>query len=308
MTTALVTHLDCMSHDVPQGAPDVPERLSRILDALDDLDLNRLRAPRATDAQLAMCHPPEYISAIRAAMPDDGFVALDGDTFLSPGSENAVLRAAGGPIRAVDAVLDEEVETAFAAVRPPGHHAEETVPMGFCVFGGIAMAAKHALNVRGLERVAIVDFDVHHGNGTQALLADEPRVLFASTHQMPLFPGTGQASERGPHGSLLNVPLSPGSGGAEMRTVYETKVFPAVRDFEPELILISAGFDAHQDDPLASLNWSVDDYRWLTKEICSLAQTLCKGRVASVLEGGYDLDALGPCVRAHVEELMKVSV
>lgn len=307
MTTALITHLDCMGHVVPPHAPDVPERLSSVLTALDGLDLTRLFAPKATDAQLTTCHPQEYVDAVRAAMPHEGFVALDGDTYLSPGSEAGILRAAGGPILAVDTVLDEEAETAFAAVRPPGHHAEQAVAMGFCIFGGMAMAAKHALDVRGLDRVAIIDFDVHHGNGTQALLADDPRVLFASTHQMPLFPGTGYPDETGPHGTILNVALPAGSAGADMRRAYEGTIFPAVRDFAPEMILISAGFDAHQDDPLASLNWTVEDYRWLTKEICSLAQTLCKGRVASVLEGGYDLDALGPCVRAHVEELMKVS-
>lgn len=304
MTTALITHLDCLSHAVPNHAPEVPDRLSRILLALDGLDLVRLPAPLAKDAQIAACHDQDYIAGIRRRIPKDGFEALDADTALSPTSADAIWRAAGGAIRAVDAVLDEEAETAFAAVRPPGHHAERALAMGFCFFGNIAIAAKHAL--QRLDRVAIVDFDVHHGNGTQALLAEEPRALVISSHQMPLWPGTGDPKDRGPHQSHLNLSFPAGSGGSQMRQAYEAQVFPALRAFEPELILISAGFDSHQDDPLASLNWSEDDFRWLTKNLAEIAQSLCGGRLVSVLEGGYDLSALGPCVRAHVEELMKV--
>ena len=316
MTTALVTHLDCFAHavpdhvhEVPDHVHEVPERLSRVLRALDGLNLTRIAAPLASDQQIALCHDPAYIAEIRARMPAEGFELLDpesdAETVLSPGSEHAIWRSVGAAIRAVDAVLDQEVETAFAAIRPPGHHAEAALPMGFCIFGNVAIAAKHALS--RVDRVAIVDFDVHHGNGTQALLADEPNALVISSHQMPLWPGTGAPEERGPHGTHLNVPLAPGSGGAVMRRAYESTVFPAIATFKPDLILISAGFDCHQDDPLADLNWSAEDYRWLTAQLAALAETHCQGRLVSVLEGGYDLDALGPCVRAHVEELMKVT-
>lgn len=309
MATALVTHLDCFAHAVPEHVHEVPERLGRVLGALDGLDLTRLPAPLATDAQISACHSAAYIASMRRRIPKIGFEMLDAETdaetFLSPGSENAVWRAVGAAITAVDAVLDEEVETAFAAIRPPGHHAEAALPMGFCIFGNVAIAAKHALT--RTERVAIVDFDVHHGNGTQALLADDPRALVISSHQMPLWPETGHPQDRGPHGTHLNVALAPGTGGGEMRRAYENTVFPAITAFKPDLILISAGFDCHQDDPLADLNWTRQDYRWLTQNLASLAQKLCGGRLVSVLEGGYDLDALGPCVRAHVEELMKVA-
>ncbi len=309
MTTALITHLDCLAHDVPDGMPERPARLSSVLDALDGVDVERITAPMARDAQIARCHPQHYIDSIRARVPKTGFAGLDrktdAETFLSPTSYGGVWRAAGGALRGVDAVLNEEVENAFVAVRPPGHHAESELPMGFCIFGNVAIAAKHALEVHGLERVAIVDFDVHHGNGTQALLADEPRVLVVSSQQMPLWPGTGHPTERGPHQNWLNLALSPGTGGAELRKLYETTVFPALRAFQPQLMIISAGFDSHQDDPLAQLMWTPQDYAWLTQELAGLASELCAGRLVSVLEGGYDLDALGQSVRAHVEELLK---
>ena len=308
MTTALVTHLDCLSHAVPDHVHEVPDRLAQILTALDELALTRVPAPLATDAQIEACHDPAYVQEIRGRIPNIGFTALDSDTdaetFLSPWSADAIWRAAGGAIRAVDAVLNEEAETAFAAVRPPGHHAEYALPMGFCVFGNVAIAAKHAL--QQLDRVAIVDFDVHHGNGTQALLANEPRALVVSSHQMPLWPETGEPNDRGPQQNFVNVALPPGSGSAEMRRAYAAQVFPALHRFAPDLILISAGFDSHQHDPLAELRWSVEDFRWLTQKLMEAAQTLCEGRLVSVLEGGYDLPALGVCARAHVEELMKV--
>lgn len=307
MSTTLITHLDCMAHLVPDGAPERPARLSSVLDALDGLELDRLAAPLANDAQIETLHSAGYADAIRQRMPAEGFAALDPDTALSPTSENAVWRAAGGAILAVDTVLDEESHNAFVATRPPGHHAETALPMGFCFFGNVAIAALHALENRGLERVAIVDFDVHHGNGTQALLAHDPRVLVVSSHQSPLWPGTGAPSDRGPVGNWLNVTLPPGTGGAEMRKAYEAYVFPALRAQAPELIVVSAGFDAHQDDPLANLNWNTDDYRWLTAQLVALAKSLCNGRLVSVLEGGYDLDALGQSARAHVEELIKAN-
>ncbi len=309
MATALITHLDCLAHETPEHVHEQPARLSRVLEALDDLELDRAPAPRAWPTDIALCHDAAYLDNIRDRLPTSGFASLDPDTdnetFLCPDSMNALLRAAGGAIRAVDMVLDQEVENAFVAVRPPGHHAEQALPMGFCIFGNVALAAMHALERHDLERVAIVDFDVHHGNGTQALLKDDPRVLVVSSHQMPLWPGTGEGSDRGPHQNFLNVPLSPGSTGDQMRDAYTQTVFPALNHFRPELIILSAGFDAHQDDPLADLTWSCADFAWLTEKLGNLAQTLCEGRLVSVLEGGYDLDALAKCVRAHVDELVK---
>jgi acetoin utilization deacetylase AcuC-like enzyme len=238
-------------------------------------------------------------------MPETGLVALDPDTTASPGTWDAALKGAGGMIAAVDAVLDGRATNAFVATRPPGHHAEKTRAMGFCFFGNVAIGALHALENRGLSRVAVVDFDVHHGNGTQDILWDEPRALFVSSHQMPLFPGSGAASERGASNNVLNLPLPPGSDGAHMRSVYEARVFPALRAFAPEMILISAGFDAHRVDPLANLTWDETDFAWLTRELCALADELCDGHVVSTLEGGYDLPALAASVAAHVTELME---
>ena len=307
MTTALITHADFHGHVTPQGHPERVPRLEHLLHALEPLELNRVTAPLAADDDILRCHPASYVSEVKAALPADGFVQLDGDTYLSPGSLDAVYRAVGAAIRGVDMVLGGEAPNAFAAVRPPGHHAETATPMGFCVFGTVAIAAKHALDHHGLSRVAIVDFDVHHGNGTQDLLWDEARTLVITSQQMPLFPGTGTPAETGAHGNILNMPLAPGSTGAEMRRVYEAQAFPRLRSFRPELILISAGFDAHEADPLANLMWETEDFRWLTAELCALAQELCGGRIVSSLEGGYDLEALSAAGKAHVEELMKAA-
>jgi acetoin utilization deacetylase AcuC-like enzyme len=224
---------------------------------------------------------------------------------MSPGSLRAAYLGVGAMIKAVDMVLGGEVTNAFAAMRPPGHHAERTTPMGFCLFGNIAIAAKHALDHHGLERVAVVDFDVHHGNGTQDLLWNEPRSLFISSHQMPLYPGTGAPSERGAHNNVLNIALDAGSGGGELKKAYERVVFPALNDFKPQLILISAGFDAHAADPLANLNWQVDDFVWVTDELCKIADAHCEGRIVSTLEGGYDLEALAASSVAHLKTLIK---
>ncbi len=308
MHTALFTHPDCLGHVTPPGHPERVDRLHAILRALDDpafATLNRRDAPLATDSDLTLCHPQAYIDRVRAAIPDQGWVSLDADTHVMPASLTAALRAAGGAVAAVDAVLSGQVVNAFVAVRPPGHHAERETAMGFCLFGSVAIAAIHALERRGLARVAIVDFDVHHGNGTQDLVWNEPRVLFASSHQVPLYPGTGDVHETGAHGNVLNVPLAPATGGAEMRAVYDTMILPAIADFEPDLILVSAGFDAHAADPLANLRWTEDDYRWLTQRLCDLAQDCCAGRLVSCLEGGYDLDALAASVAAHVAVLME---
>ena len=306
MTTALITHPDCHGHVNPNGAPEQVARLRFVLDALEGLDLVELEAPKATSAQLNLCHDPDYVARIPGEMPDSGTKWLDGDTYLAPQSLAAILRAAGGAIRGVDAVLDGDVKNVFVATRPPGHHAEQALPMGFCIFGNIAVAAKHALDVKGLDRVAVLDFDVHHGNGTQALLQDDPRVLFVSSHQSPLWPGSGMADDAGPHGTVINIPLAPETDGAVMRQAW-APVFERVRQHQPDMILISAGFDAHQDDPLASLNWTTSDFSQITRDICALAEELCGGRVVSVLEGGYDLDALAQSARAHVDELIKAA-
>ncbi len=307
MKTALLTHADCLGHVTPDGHPERVARLEHILHALEPLDLNRVTAPLAADDDLLRIHPQSYISDLRKMRPVDGFAQIDGDTFLSPGSIDAAYRAAGAVVRAVDMVLAGDACNAFCAIRPPGHHAETDTAMGFCLFGNAALAAKHALDHHGLGRVAVVDFDVHHGNGTQDLLWDERRALLITSQQMPLWPGSGRPDETGAFETILNIPLAPGTGGPEMRRAYETQAFPRLRAFKPELIIISAGFDAHQNDPLANLNWSTGDFAWITAELCRIADEVCGGRIVSTLEGGYDLNALAEATRAHVEELMKAA-
>jgi acetoin utilization deacetylase AcuC-like enzyme len=305
MATALITHADCLHHVTPDGHPERVARLEHVHRALAPLDLVRVTAEEATDADLARVHPQGYIDHIRASEPAKGLHQLDEDTWMSPGSVRAALLAAGGIMQAVDMVLGGEVGNAFCATRPPGHHAETAKPMGFCLFGTAALAAKYALDVKGLSRVAVVDFDVHHGNGTQDLLWDEARALFITSQQMPLWPGTGAPEERGAHDNVMNLPLPPESGGAEMRARYEREAFPRLRAFEPELIIVSAGFDAHQDDPLAQLNWTVSDFEWITRGLCDIARESAGGRLVSTLEGGYDLAALAASAKAHVEVLME---
>ncbi|WP_170443956.1 histone deacetylase family protein [Ruegeria arenilitoris] len=307
MKTAVLTHADCLGHVTPGGHPERVARLEHILHALESLDLQRVTAPLAADDDLLRIHPESYIREIRDSRPTEGFRQIDGDTFMSPGSVDAAYRAAGAVVRAVDMVLGGEAPNAFCAIRPPGHHAERETAMGFCLFGNAALAAKHALDHHGLDRVAVVDFDVHHGNGTQDLLWDEARALVITSQQMPLWPGSGRPDETGTHDTIVNIPLAPGTGGAEMRAAYEAQAFPRLRAFRPELIIISAGFDAHQDDPLANLNWSTDDFAWITAQLCRIADELCGGRIVSTLEGGYDLNALAKATRAHVEELMKAA-
>ena len=226
---------------------------------------------------------------------------------MSPGTISAAYRAAGGAVCAVDTVLSGEAKNAFVAVRPPGHHAETQVSIGFCLFGNIAIAAKHALDFHKLSKVVVVDFDVHHGNGTQDLLWNEPRALTITSHQMPLWPGTGRPEERGEYDNVLNLPLPPNSDGSYMRSIYREHVFPKIRSFSPDLILLSAGFDAHIDDPLAELKWDVDDFVWITREVCNLATDCCSSRVVSILEGGYNLDALAACTKAHIENLIEAN-
>lgn len=310
MTTALFYHSDCLKHQTPPGHPEQVARLKYIAEALsvpafDGLD--RRDAPVCEDADILLSHPQSHLDAIIAAEPASGGRALDADTHMSAGSIQAARRAVGGNIAAVDVVLSGDVQNAFVACRPPGHHAEQSTPMGFCLFGNAAIATRHAMERHGLERVAIVDFDVHHGNGTQALLWGEPRALFFSSHQNPLWPGTGMAEETGGHNNIHNLPLPPHSDGRLMRATYDAQVWPVIDRYQPQLIIISAGFDAHGADPLAQLNWSTEDFEWLTRKICDLAAEHCQGRVVSTLEGGYDLSALAAATAAHVSVLMENS-
>ncbi|WP_296426879.1 histone deacetylase family protein [Yoonia sp.] len=302
MTTALISHPACLDHVTPPGHPEQVARLDAVLGALAAIDLLRVMAPLAAEDDLLRAHPKAHVDAIRAAAPQSGWRSLDADTHMSVGTLQAAYRAAGGVVRAVDMVLGGEVANAFAAVRPPGHHAERETAMGFCFFGNVAIAAKYALDHHGLERVAIVDFDVHHGNGTQDLVEDDARILFCSTHQVPLYPGTGAADETGV-GNVLNVPLPEGTGSAVFHDVMERVVLPRVDAFAPQLLLISAGFDAHRADPLAGMMLETDDFAWVTQRLCDLADRHCQGRVVSALEGGYDLGALGASAAAHVKVL-----
>ncbi|WP_166417369.1 histone deacetylase family protein [Cochlodiniinecator piscidefendens] len=308
MTTAYFSHADCDLHITPPGHPEQVARLEFIRMALSDArfdGLLRKDAPICDPSDILRCHPQSYVSRVKQAIPNEGWNALDGDTNVTVGSWDAATRGVGANVAAVDLVMSSEVKNAFVGCRPPGHHAEREIAMGFCLFGNVAIAAKHTLDHHGLSRVAVIDFDVHHGNGTQDLLWDEDRVLFASTHQMPLYPGSGAAHETGAHENVLNVPLAANSGSHEMRRAYADVILPAVKAFAPELILVSAGFDAHRMDPLANLNWTTEDFRWLTAQICDVAEECCDGRVVSTLEGGYDLNALAASVAAHVDVLME---
>ena len=293
-----------LSHVTPPGHPERVARAEAVKAALSDIpELDWRDAEPADRSEVERCHPAHYFERIAASIPESGYRSLDADTHVSPGSLDTALRAVGGCNAAVDAVIAGEARTAFTAMRPPGHHAETETAMGFCLFGTVAIAAKRALDHHGLNRVAVLDFDVHHGNGTQDLLWDEPRTLFASSHQMPLYPGSGAPHERGAHDNVLNAPLNPMTGGVDARRAWGDVILPAVDDFEPELILISAGFDAHAADPLANLNWQEEDFVWITRAICEVAEAHAKGRVVSTLEGGYDLDALAASAVAHVEAL-----
>lgn len=305
MKTALITHADCLDHVTPSGHPEQVARLEHVLHALAPLDLIRVTAPLAADDDLLRVHPKSYLDEIKRMRPDTGTVQVDADTHMSSGSVDAAYRAAGGTLRAVDMVLTGEAKNAFVATRPPGHHAETATAMGFCLFGNAALGAKHALDYHGLQRVAVVDFDVHHGNGTQDILWDDPRALTITSQQMPLWPGTGAANETGAHENVLNIPLEPETTGDTVRAIYSETVFPRLRAFSPELIIVSAGFDAHRDDPLAQLNWETDDFQWLGRELCSLAYEICNGRLVSVLEGGYDLHALAKSAKVFVTELIE---
>ena len=306
MTTLLFSHESSARHDTGQGHPERPDRIRAVMEALAAdrfAALDRREAPEADLADLDRVHPAGYVERLLAAVPEDGLVRIDPDTVMSPESGEAALRASGAIIAAIDAVAAGAADNAFCAVRPPGHHAEPGRSMGFCLVNNIAVGALHARAAHGLDKIAVVDFDVHHGNGTQAVFESDPGLLFASTHEYPLYPGTGAASETGV-GNVFNVPLASGSGSAEFRAGVEGHILPALREFRPDLILVSAGFDGHARDPLASLRLVEDDYAWITRELCALAGELCGGRLVATLEGGYDLDALAASVSAHVGEML----
>jgi acetoin utilization deacetylase AcuC-like enzyme len=309
MSVLLLSHRACLQHDPGPHHPECPDRLRAVLRALDAeefSDLIRDEAPQATVEQLARVHPANYVEAILGIRPEpDEHVALDGDTIMSWGSAEAALRAAGAAVAGVDAVCRGEVRRAFCATRPPGHHAEPGRPMGFCLFANAAVAARHAQAVHGLARVAVVDFDVHHGNGTQACFAADASLFYASSHQSPCYPGTGEAHETGV-GNIVNAPLPPGADGAAFRAAWRDLLLPALDSFSPDLLVISAGFDAHARDPLAQLRVREADFAWLTAELCQLAERHCRGRVVSLLEGGYDLEALAASAAVHVRALMRV--
>ena len=307
MSTLLITHPACLDHLTPAGHPERPDRLRAIDRALEHerfQTLARVEAPRAELEVIALCHPMDYITAIREATPKAGLVGLDADTSLSPGSFEAALRAAGGAVHAVDEVMAGKARNAFVATRPPGHHTETARPMGFCLFNNAAIAARYAQKKHGAERAAVVDFDVHHGNGSQDIFWSDKTVMYCSTHEMPLYPGTGAIGERGDYNTIVNAPLSAGDGGDAFREAFETVILPRLREFKPDFLIISAGFDAHTRDPLANLNLVESDYSWVTKKLMEIADTNAKGRVISLLEGGYDLQGLSRSVAAHVTALM----
>ena len=308
MTTRFYTDALFQAHDTGHGHPECPQRLAAVLSALEDprfAALERSQPAEASGEQLAGAHHPRYVERLLAAIPESGMRLLDADTVVSPQSGQAALRAAGAVCQSVDAVATGEVRNAFCAVRPPGHHATPAKAMGFCLFNNVAVAAAHACSQHRLERVAIIDFDVHHGNGTQDFCWSRPELLYLSSHQSPLYPGTGSSGERGASNNVVNLPLARGSGSEEMREAYTSAVFPAVERFQPQLILVSAGFDAHRLDPLAGLEWTDEDYHWLAQRLVDLADRLCGGRLVATLEGGYHLDALGRGVAAQLSAMMQ---
>jgi acetoin utilization deacetylase AcuC-like enzyme len=305
LLTAFVTHSDCLRHEMGPGHPECPERLVAIQDRLHSQGLlDRMAchdAPLASAAQLAGAHAPAYVGEIFNASPKDGYLQLDPDTLMNRYTLQAALRAAGAAIHATDLVLTGQASNAFCSVRPPGHHAERDRAMGFCLFNSVAVAIRHALEVHGLERVALIDFDVHHGNGSEDVFCQDSRVLMCSIFQRGLFPLSG---DKAPEPRMVNVGLSPRSEGDALRDVVRTQWLPALEAFRPQAVFVSAGFDAHANDPLGNLSFQVEDYRWVTGEIAKFAQATCSGRVISCLEGGYDLDALARSVCAHIEVLV----
>jgi len=302
--TAYITHADCARHDMGRGHPERPERLAAIEDQLIasgiEQFLARHDAPLATDEQLARVHPPEYVRAIREVAPEHGTVHLDPDTAMNPYTLDAALRAAGAGVLAVDLVMKGKAASAFCNVRPPGHHACRARPMGFCIFNNVAVAARHAIEAHGIERVAIVDFDVHHGNGTEDIFSDDPRALMVSTFQHPFYPYSGTED---PSPNMVNVPLAAGAGSKQFREAVIERWMPALEDFSPQMIVFSAGFDAHVEDDMAMLRLVDSDYGWVTERLKEVADRHARGRVVSMLEGGYALSALGRSATQHLKVL-----
>jgi acetoin utilization deacetylase AcuC-like enzyme len=308
MTTLLLSHPASLDHLTPPGHPERPDRLRAVAEVLGEARFDALvrgEAPEGNLETVSLCHDNHYIDELRHIAPSSGLVYLDGDTSMSPGTWEAVMRGVGGAVAATDAVMRGEHGNAFVATRPPGHHAETAKPMGFCFFDHAAIAARYAQRKHGIARAAVVDFDVHHGNGTQDIFWADPTVMYCSTHQMPLFPGTGALQERGEHDTVVNAPLHDGDGSAKFRAAFDNLILPQLEKFAPELIIISAGFDAHRRDPLASLNLDAEDFGWVTRKLMDLADSTAGGRIVSVLEGGYDLQGLKESVATHVTALMR---
>jgi len=309
MSTDLYTHPVCLEHDPGPAHPEGPQRLIRIMQALEAetfRGLRRQEAPLGTVDHLILAHDPGYVAAIMELDPAPGErLALDADTAVSAGSIEAALRGAGGAVAAVDAVMQGSAGNAFVATRPPGHHAERARAMGFCLFNSAAVAARHAQARWGAERVAVVDFDVHHGNGTQDIFWDHENLFYASSHQRPCYPGTGARSETGSANNVCNAPLPPGTGGRAFRTAWNDTILPAVETFRPDLLIVSAGFDAHAADPLAQLELQTEDFGWLATALLACAAAICRGRLVSVLEGGYDLEALAESCALYISTLLR---
>ncbi len=311
MTTLLISDPVFLTHETSTGHPERPDRLRALERALSTdafAGLMREAAPKAEDDDILRVHPQAYLDGLKAASPKAGLTHLDGDTMMSPGTLNVIYRATGAAIRAVDAVMSGAASNAFVASRPPGHHAETATAMGFCLFNHVAIAARYAQAKYGVERVAIIDWDVHHGNGTEEIFWSDASVLYCSTHQSPLYPGTGATSDRGTKDTIVNVPLHPGTSGPAFRIAFEQMILPRIVAFNPGLILISAGFDAHRQDPLGGLLLEAQDFAYATAELMKIAAKICNGRIVSVLEGGYDLDGLASSAAAHVRTLMQAPI
>ncbi|SDT55626.1 histone deacetylase family protein [Bradyrhizobium canariense] len=305
--TLLLSHPASLNHLTPPGHPERPDRIRAVEQVLGESSfdgLTREEAPEGSLDLVTLCHDGHYVEELRHISPSSGLIYLDGDTSMSPGTWEAVMRGVGGAVAAADAVMTGTHHNAFVAMRPPGHHAEANKPMGFCFFDHAAIATRYAQRKYGIARAAVVDFDVHHGNGTQDIFWADPTVMYCSTHQMPLFPGTGASGERGEHDTIVNAPLAPEDGSTKFRAAFDNVILPQLKKFSPELIVISAGFDAHHRDPLASLNLRAEDFGWVTRKLMDVADSSAGGRIVSVLEGGYDLQGLKESVAEHVTALM----